>query len=377
MCTSTRRRRLGGTSPLPPQVVGSEDVATDIEPEYEDGAASPTTAIANVPPRDVLQRLQDAATLPVYAPTERDVLAARRRMRRCFQQLLATPGGLRAGAAQRAFMRTPRHLQQSHLGYELSYSGLNNMPLRSLLASAFVTAVPELNYTAPQVRRPRSGGPVRVGFVSSSLSTNHTQCRLLCPLINRLSRLPKLNVSAFVFTSDLADKDYGWGASEAALNMQLLPQGHSLVDARRKIVAAKPDVLIYNDISFSPTPYFLSLGRLARAQVLTLNNGDTSGVPTMDYFIDAAAHHCANDGASCGDASDALLAPLVAAVDDAADARTPSETSPPQFSERLLLLDASHAFMPHGALPALPAPPPAQPPAAPLRKHAMPVVSWS
>lgn len=242
-------------------------------------------------------------------------------------------------------MRTPRHLQQSHLGYELSYSGLNNMPLRSLLASAFVTAVPELNYTAPQVRRPRSGGPVRVGFVSSSLSTNHTQCRLLCPLINRLSRLPKLNVSAFVFTSDLADKDYGWGASEAALNMQLLPQGHSLVDARRKIVAAKPDVLIYNDISFSPTPYFLSLGRLARAQVLTLNNGDTSGVPTMDYFIDAAAHHCANDGASCGDASDALLAPLVATVDDAADARTPSETSPPQFSERLLLLDASHAFI--------------------------------
>lgn len=56
MCTSTRRRRLGGTSPLPPQVVGSEDVATDIELEYEDGAAFLTTAMANVPPRDVLQR---------------------------------------------------------------------------------------------------------------------------------------------------------------------------------------------------------------------------------------------------------------------------------------------------------------------------------
>ena len=49
------------------------------------------------------------------------------------------------------------------------------------------------------------------------------------------------------------------------------------------------DVLVFNDIGLSQHTWFLAFGRFAPVQCLTLSNGMTSGLPTIDYYVSTAA----------------------------------------------------------------------------------------
>lgn len=55
------------------------------------------------------------------------------------------------------------------------------------------------------------------------------------------------------------------------------------------IRAEQLDVLIYPEIGLDPVTYFLSFQRLARVQAVWWGHPDTSGVPTIDYFISSSA----------------------------------------------------------------------------------------
>ncbi|KAG3115280.1 hypothetical protein PI124_g5660 [Phytophthora idaei] len=61
--------------------------------------------------------------------------------------------------------------------------------------------------------------------------------------------------------------------------------------AREEIRAWKVDVLIYPELGMDKTTYFVSLARLAPVQAVWWGNADTSGVPTMDYYLTSEHEH--------------------------------------------------------------------------------------
>jgi predicted O-linked N-acetylglucosamine transferase (SPINDLY family) len=49
--------------------------------------------------------------------------------------------------------------------------------------------------------------------------------------------------------------------------------------------AANLDLLVYPELGADSLTYFLAFSRLARVQALWLGDGDTTGIPTIDYII--------------------------------------------------------------------------------------------
>ena len=52
-----------------------------------------------------------------------------------------------------------------------------------------------------------------------------------------------------------------------------------------QIGAHELDVLVFNDIGLSQHTWFLAFARFAPVQCLTLSNGMTSGLDTIDYYV--------------------------------------------------------------------------------------------
>ena len=59
----------------------------------------------------------------------------------------------------------------------------------------------------------------------------------------------------------------------------------SLQVARDAIAEGKLDLVYYTDIGMEPLTYFLAFVRLARVQCVTWGHPQTTGIPTVDYFI--------------------------------------------------------------------------------------------
>jgi predicted O-linked N-acetylglucosamine transferase (SPINDLY family) len=58
-----------------------------------------------------------------------------------------------------------------------------------------------------------------------------------------------------------------------------------LAATRQRLAELQLDILFYQDIGMEPMSYFLSFARLAPVQCVSFGHPNTTGVPTMDYFV--------------------------------------------------------------------------------------------
>lgn len=163
----------------------------------------------------------------------------------------------------------------------LAYHGRNNRELHSDIARLYSEICPELNWVAPHCKKPRrAGGRIRVGFLSQFLR-RHSIGRTTRGLIAELD--PLRFESYAIFAPPLIDDEISRFIREAADHTLILPKKLSL--AREQIAALELDVLFFQDIGMEPYTYFLAFSRLAPVQCVSFGHPDTTGIPTMDYFI--------------------------------------------------------------------------------------------
>lgn len=133
------------------------------------------------------------------------------------------------------------------------------------------------------IKRPRSG-KVRVGVLSKCLR-DHTIGRLNRDLIANLSR----NDFEIVFFSvGPSDDAIGQVIRQRADRYFVVPG--NLGNALQMVAGQQLDVLFYPDIGMDPFTYTLSYSRLAPVQCVTWGHPETTGLPTVDYFI--SCKHC-------------------------------------------------------------------------------------
>lgn len=164
----------------------------------------------------------------------------------------------------------------------LCYQGRDDRAVNARLAELFLRAAPGLGYVAPHVldRRRRSAGKLVVGFVSAYLGRHSVGVwyRDLVRLVVEGERFETL-----VFACD-NQVDAGLRAAAEARGA-FVPLGKTLAEARARIEARAPDVLLYTDVGMHPLPYFLAFSRLARVQALLIGHPCTSGIPGLDFFL--------------------------------------------------------------------------------------------
>ncbi len=179
--------------------------------------------------------------------------------------------------------------------FYLAFHGADDRALQVRYATLYRRVCPALDHVAPHCGQPRpAGARIRVGLLSKFFC-EHSIGRTSRGLFAQLARAD-FEVTA-IFVAPVVDDAYSRFIRERAEHSLVVPQ--DLAQARRLIGDLKLDVLFYQDIGMEPFTYFLAFSRLAPVQCVSYGHPDTTGIPTMDYFVSndlyelpgAAAHY--------------------------------------------------------------------------------------
>lgn len=163
----------------------------------------------------------------------------------------------------------------------LAYHGENDRDLQAATARLFLQAMPSLQFTAPHCIGPRRRGrKIRIGFISRFFAA-HSIFSTSVGLIEKLSR-EKFELIVLRIQPSRDDECTARIRAAADLTVDLDPD---IYRAREQIARLGLDILFYQDIGMERTSYFLAFARLAPVQCVSFGHPNTTGIPTMDYFI--------------------------------------------------------------------------------------------
>lgn len=177
----------------------------------------------------------------------------------------------------------------------LAYHGENDLPLQRKAAQVFLKFAQEIRMTAPHCDAPaRRLGKIRIGFISRFFY-NHSIFSTSYGLIKEMSR-DRFEVFALRITPSRQDAATARLRAAADHFVDLDPD---LFRVREQIAALELDILFYQDIGMEPMSYALAFARLAPVQCVSFGHPNTTGIPTIDYFVsselfeppDAASHY--------------------------------------------------------------------------------------
>jgi predicted O-linked N-acetylglucosamine transferase (SPINDLY family) len=165
----------------------------------------------------------------------------------------------------------------------LAYQGRNDRDLQRLYGSVVCAAMGARFPAVALADPPGPGEPVRVGIVSGYFSL-HSNWKI--PIKGWLSQLDRGRFRVFgYYTGAKVDT----ATQEASALCERFVQGPLSVERwREEILKDAPHVLIYPEVGMDTVSVQLAAQRLARVQCNSWGHPDTSGFPTLDYYLSSA-----------------------------------------------------------------------------------------
>jgi protein O-GlcNAc transferase len=182
------------------------------------------------------------------------------------------------------------------LGFYWSYHGPPSLRLRSKLSRMYVHILkntlredkallmappsPPLFYPLPPALLERAT-KIKIGFVSRFFY-RHSIGKLMEGILRHLRR-DIFEVFIYVVLPKDAKDEFFASIKAHADSIVHLP--HNVLLSKRTILDDDLDVLVFPEISMDPLTYLLAHFRLARKQAVWWGHPETTGIPTIDYFI--------------------------------------------------------------------------------------------
>ena len=166
--------------------------------------------------------------------------------------------------------------------FYLAYHSQNNKNILESISKLHLSACPKLAYEAKHCKSKHlehKSKRIRIGFLSSYF-WRHTVGKLFKGVIEHFSK-DQFEIIVFQLskTVDETSKSIEHAADK------VVPLSNRLDLDRETIAGEELDILFYLDIGMDPYTYFLSFARLAPVQAVTIGHAETSGVPSIDYFL--------------------------------------------------------------------------------------------
>ncbi|MBV8792096.1 MAG: hypothetical protein JO237_08575, partial [Pseudolabrys sp.] len=178
--------------------------------------------------------------------------------------------------------------------FYLAYQGQNDRELQSIYGRIVCRIVGAHYPPAPPVDPPAPGEPIRVGIVSGFFY-HHSNWKI--PIKGWLSQIDRQRFRLFGYHTGLKTD----GETQIATSMcERFVQGPmSIAKWRETIETDKLHALIYPEVGMDEISVHLAAQRIAPAQFNSWGHPDTSGFPTLDYYLssdlmegpDAADHY--------------------------------------------------------------------------------------
>jgi predicted O-linked N-acetylglucosamine transferase (SPINDLY family) len=164
--------------------------------------------------------------------------------------------------------------------FYLAYQGRNDRDLQAVYGGMISGVVEPQFPAAPMPPPPAPGEPIRVGFVSGFF-INHSNWKM--PIKGWLSQLDRSRFKLFGY--HLALEHDAETAAAAAMCDRFVQLPLNVAGWRREILADAPHVLIYPGILMDTISTQLAALRLAPVQCNSWGHPETSGLPTLDYYL--------------------------------------------------------------------------------------------
>jgi protein O-GlcNAc transferase len=134
---------------------------------------------------------------------------------------------------------------------------------------------------------PPPDGPMRLGIVTAHACQHSVYLALLKGWLGRLDA-GRLRIS--VFHVGKPQDAVGYAAGVAGAQAELIDcSRHSLRECIDAIRERRSEVLLYPEIGMDPVTFALANLRLARHQIASWGHPETTGLPTIDYFLSSEA----------------------------------------------------------------------------------------
>ncbi len=213
------------------------------------------------------------AQLPILYADEPEIAGARADYR---QHLVALRDDVERS-------RSPGDLAEAvgaHQPFYLAYQGGNDRDLQALYGSLVCRIMAARYPPGAPPAPPREGEPVRVGIVSGFFR-GHSNWKI--PIKGWLGQLDRRRFRVFSYHTG-AERDAE--TKTAAALCERFVQGPLPLDRwRQSILEDAPHVLIYPELGMDPRCAQLAAQRLAPVQCASWGHPETSGFPTIDYFL--------------------------------------------------------------------------------------------
>ena len=168
----------------------------------------------------------------------------------------------------------------SNQPFYLAYQGMNDRDLQARYGALVCRLMAE-RYPSPELPAPpQADEPVRVGIVSGFFR-QHSNWKI--PIKGWMTGLDRERFHLFGYHTG-PERDAA--TDEAASLCERFVRGPLSVDGwRAEIAADRPHVLIYPEVGMNPMAARLAAQRLAPVQCNSWGHPDTSGFPTLDYYL--------------------------------------------------------------------------------------------
>jgi predicted O-linked N-acetylglucosamine transferase (SPINDLY family) len=248
-------------------------VALRGQSRFAEAAASFERALALAPDFFAAKFAACMARLPIVYADEAEII----------RQRAAYEADLRALSADVERAARPGDFADvvgAHQPFYLAYQGCNDRELQALYGSMICRIAVARYGAAPLPGPPAADEPVRVGIVSGFFR-RHSNWKI--PISGWLGQLDRRRFALFGYhTGRETDDETGTAAALCARFVQ----GPLPIEAwRRAIREDAPHVLIYPEVGMDPAGAQLAAQRLAPVQCGAWGHPDTSGFPTLDFFL--------------------------------------------------------------------------------------------
>ncbi len=219
-------------------------------------------------------RIRYETLLPVVMMSEKAVSNTRNSLESSFKQLLERK--LEINDPMSDITVTPL--------FHLAYHGECNVDLMRGYTDLVRAICPSVDYVSPHCLIPHiQRDKIRIGF-TSKFFYEHTIGKFFRGILKNINR-SQFEIFVFVTTTK-QDEVTRWTMNHAD-HFEVLPP--TLAEARQHISNHGLDILVYTDIGMDPFTYYLAFSRLAPVQCVLYGHPDTTGIPTIDYYLSGGA----------------------------------------------------------------------------------------
>jgi protein O-GlcNAc transferase len=244
--------------------------------KFDEAAAHYERALALRPDLAPLRFLLFTGQLPILYRDEAEIEERRAAYLRRLEQLVEDVEQGRAVGDLAAAVGTSQP-------FYLPYQGRNDRELQSIYGALVCRLIAGKYPAAPLPPPPLPDEKVRLGIVSG-LFRYHSNWKI--PIKGWLSQLDRSKFQLFGYhTGGAKDAQTEFAAACCDRFVQgPLPADRWL----EEIVSDRPHILLYPDIGMDPGSAWLAAHRLAPVQCVSWGHPNTTGYPTIDYFLSSA-----------------------------------------------------------------------------------------